>query len=269
MLICTTCGVEYDQPVPAVCPICADERQWVPAAGQQWTDLDTLRESGQRLLCSVAEPGRVEISTEPAVGIGQTAQLITTPTGSLLWDPPGYLDHATVELILAQGPVLAVAASHPHMFGVQIAWAEALDAPVKVCAVDERWLGRRSSRIELSQDTCEPAPGVKLHGMGGHFPGAAVALWADGAAGRGLLLSADTVFPNPDRATVGFMRSYPNKIPLSGQVVQRIADRLAALQFDAIVGNFGNMIATGAAEAVQASAQRHIEWIRGDHDHLT
>lgn len=269
MLICATCAVEYDEPVPDVCPICADERQWVPAAGQQWTSLDTLSESGQRLRWSPAEPGRVQIRTEPAVGIGQTAQLITTPSGSLLWDPPGYVDARTVELVLDQGPVLAVAASHPHMFGVQTAWAEALDAPVLVCAADEQWLGRRSSRIQFWQDTCEVAPGVRLHRIGGHFPGAAVAHWAEGAEGRGLLLSADTVFPNPDRATVGFMRSYPNNLPLSAQVVRRIADHLAGLRFDAIIGNFGNTISTGAAEAVQRSAQRHIEWVRGDHDHLT
>src|SRR5699024_4498609 len=88
------------------------------------------------------------------------------------------------------------------------------------------------------QDTCEVAPGVSLHRIGGHFPGAAVAHWAEGAEGRGLLLSADTVFPNPDRATVGFMRSYPNNLPLSAQVVRRIADHLAGLRFDAIIGNF-------------------------------
>src|SRR5699024_1004567 len=109
MLICATCAVEYDEPVPDVCPICADERQWVPAAGQQGTSLDSLCESGQRLRWSPAEPGRVQIRTEPAVGIGQTAQLITTPSGSLLWDPPGYVDARTVELVLDQGPVLAVA----------------------------------------------------------------------------------------------------------------------------------------------------------------
>ena len=43
--ICTTCGTQYaerDQP-PAACAICQDERQYVKATGQQWTDLDRLR----------------------------------------------------------------------------------------------------------------------------------------------------------------------------------------------------------------------------------
>src|SRR5690606_19239566 len=139
-VICVTCAVEYDEPTPEVCPICADDRQWVPAEGQRWTNLATIRAAGQRLRWCDPQPGRAAISTEPAVGIGQTAQLVTTAVGSLLWDPPGYLDDETVARVLARGPVLGVAASHPHMFGVQLAWAAALDAPVLVCEEDEQWL---------------------------------------------------------------------------------------------------------------------------------
>ena len=264
--LCATCAVEYGEPALEVCPICADERQWVPADGQRWTDLDELRAAGQSLHWSDPEPGRAAIVTAPAVGIGQTAQLVTTPQGSLLWDPPGYIDDATVARILERGPVLAVAASHPHMFGVQVAWGRALDAPVLVCAGDEQWLGRRPEHLELYRDTREIAPGLTLHRLGGHFAGSAVAHWAEGADGRGVVLCGDTVFPNPDRASVGFMRSYPNKIPLSGAVVRRIADRLATLDFDRIVGNFGNTIEDGAREVVLRSAERHIAWTRGDHD---
>ena len=61
MRICATCAVEYDEPVPDVCPICADERQWVPADGQHWTDLDTLRAGGQRLTWT-----EIEVATPAA-----------------------------------------------------------------------------------------------------------------------------------------------------------------------------------------------------------
>lgn len=267
--ICATCAVEYAAPLPEVCPICADERQWVPADGQHWTSLAELRAAGQQLHWSDPEPGRAAITTEPSVGIGQSAQLVTTPSGSLLWDPPGYLDDATAARILDRGPVLAIAASHPHMFGVQVEWAAALDAPVLVCAADASWLGRRSARIELYTDACDVAPGLSIHRLGGHFAGSAVAHWADGAEGRGVVLSGDTVFPNPDRRSVGFLRSYPNKIPLSATTVRRIADRLAALEFDRIVGNFGNTIDGGAREAVLRSAARHIAWVTGEHDDET
>lgn len=270
MTSCTTCAVEYDAArLPVVCPICADERQWVPADGQQWTDLDTLRTAGQRLAWAEAELDRLEITAEPKVGIGQTAQLVHTPAGQLLWDPPGYIDEETVDKVRERGPVLAVAASHPHMFGVQTDWAEALEAPVLVCEPDAEWLGRSPARLQLWDGDLELAPGLSLHRVGGHFPGAAVALWAAGAAGRGVLLSGDTVFPNPDRSSVGFMRSYPNKIPMSAAVVERIAARLAPLTFDRVIGNFGNAIDSGGHRAVQRSARRHAAWVRGDHDHLT
>ncbi|WP_370615443.1 hydrolase [Mumia sp. Pv 4-285] len=268
MRICVTCGVEFNEPLPEVCPICADERQWVPADGQRWTTTAELRAAGQRLVWTDREPRRAEITTKPKVGIGQTAQLVTTDHGSLLWDPPGYHDDETARQILERGPVLAVAASHPHMFGVQTAWGEALDAPVLVCASDAEWIGRRSERVQLWKHDHELAPGLSLHRVGGHFVGAAVAVWVDDT-GRGLLLSGDTVFPNPDRRSLGFMRSYPNKIPLSAAVVEAIAARLSTLDFDRIVGNFGNLIDGDAKSVLSYSAARHASWVRGDHDDET
>lgn len=269
MRICATCAVEYDEPVPDVCPICADERQWVPADGQRWTDLAALRADGQSLTWQEREPGLVSISTDPKVGIGQTAQLVTTPTGSLLWDPPGYIDEATVRQVRERGPVIAVAASHPHMFGVQVEWARALEAPVLVCERDREWLGRADERVRFWSDNVDIAEGLALHQVGGHFAGSAVALWAAGAEGRGVLLTGDTVFPNPDRASVGFLRSYPNKIPLSAAVVERIATQLGAWEFDRIIGNFGNTIDVDGRGVLRRSANRHIAWVRGDFDHLT
>lgn len=265
--ICATCAVEYEEPLPQVCPICADEREWsVPAGGQEWTDLPTLRAAGQQLTWDVPEPGRAVIGAEPSLGIGQSAQLVTTPAGSLLWDPVGYLDDATVERIRERGPVLAVAASHPHMFGAQVAWADALDAPVLVCQADEEWIGRGSERIELCRDSRELAPGLSVHRIGGHFPGSAIAHWAGGAEGHGVVLSGDTAYPNPDGRSLGFLRSYPNLLPLSAAAVRHIADRLATFDFDRIVGNFANAIDSGAREAVEWSAQRHIAWVSGEHD---
>jgi hypothetical protein len=43
--ICETCAVESAERT-AVCAICADERQWVPATGQRWITLQDLRELG-------------------------------------------------------------------------------------------------------------------------------------------------------------------------------------------------------------------------------
>jgi len=268
--ICTTCAVEYALPAPQVCPICAEEREnMVPATGQQWTDLQQLRAQGQELTWSEPESDRAQIGTDPALGIGQTAQLVTTAAGSLLWDPPGYLDDHILTRIRARGPVLAVAASHPHMFGVQLAWAEALDAPVLVCAADEQWLGRRSDRIQFYTESHRLTSGLSIHRIGGHFPGSAIVHWADGADGRGVILCGDTVFPNPDQETVAFLRSYPNNIPLSAAVVRGMADRLAQFSFDRLVGNFANTIDADARRSVARSAERYIAWVSGAHDEQT
>ncbi|WP_311212158.1 MULTISPECIES: hydrolase [unclassified Arthrobacter] len=270
MLICGACAVERDEPVPGVCPICADERQYVPEEGQQWVSLDQLGTAGQRLSFSENEPGLVGISTDPKVGIGQTAQLVVTSQGSLLWDPVGYIDDGAVNAVLEHGPVLAIAASHPHMFGVQVEWSRRLGgAPVWVAEADRQWLGRDDPNIAYWSGSTSIGAGLTLHQTGGHFPGSAVAHWAAGAAGAGVLLTGDSVFPNPDRRSISFMRSYPNRLPLSGAVVLRIATQLDTLAFDRIYGNFNNVIASGAKAVLRDSAQRHAAWVRGDFDHLT
>lgn len=266
--ICGTCGVEYAEPLPPVCAICRDDRQWVPSTGQRWTTLEQLRREGQRLDWREDEPGRFVISTDPGVGIGHSTQVVVTDAGSLLWDPVGYLDETTIAEILRLGPVLGIASSHPHMFGVQVEWAHALDAPVFVNEADRQWLGRPDAAIRFWSGEVRLGS-IGLHQIGGHFAGSSVAVWPDGAGGRGTLLCGDTVFPNPDRWSVGFLRSYPNKIPLSAAVVQRIADDLGRLRFDGVVGNFNNRIEGDGAESIRRSAQRHIAWVRGDHDDLT
>lgn len=273
--LCRTCGVENAgaPSLSAVCAICADDRQWVPAEGQQWATLAELVGEGVRSTTAVLEDRLIGVAATPPIGIGQIGKLICGPDGSagnVLWDPPGFVDDAAVAAILKQGSVVGIVASHPHMFGAQVQWSRRLGGvPVYVNAADAQWVMRPDPVIEYWSDTVELTPALVVVRVGGHFPGSAVACWADGADGRGVLLAGDTVFPNPDRRTVGFLRSYPNRIPLSGAVVQRMADTLARLRFDRIYGLFTNAIDTDAAAAVRFSADRHIAWVRGDYDDLT
>ncbi|MET0704045.1 MAG: hydrolase [Mycobacterium sp.] len=270
MLICATCAVEYEEPTPDDCPICADERQYLPASGQRWTTLGELAAAGQRLIWTDNEPGLIGVGTDPSVGIGQTMQLLTTPVGSIIWDPIGYLDDEACARVLALGPVLAVASSHPHMFGVQVEWSHRLGNPVVLVAeADREWLGREDPVVEFWSGAQEITPGVALHQVGGHFRGSSVLHWVDGAAAKGVLLTGDSVFPNADRRSLGFMRSYPNNIPLSGSVVERIVTQLELLKYDRIYGNFNNSVQADAKALLRASADRHIAWTRGDFDHLT
>ncbi len=269
MWICQTCAVEHAE-VVEVCAICADERQWVPAAGQQWTTLDELAAAGHQTRVRELEPDLFGVTVEPKVGIGQQAHLVVTSRGNLLWDPPGYLDDEGVRRIHEHGELAAIASSHPHMFGVQVEWSRALGGvPVLVAEPDIEWVSRPDQAIRAWAGTLEVLPGVTLVQLGGHFPGSAVALWAAGAGGNGVLFGGDTIQTNPDRASVTFMRSYPNRIPLSARVVQRLTQAVEVFSFDRTYDNFGGTIDTGARSAVRRSAERYIGWVRGDFDHLT
>ncbi|MCB7135537.1 hydrolase [Cellulosimicrobium marinum] len=267
--ICRTCAVEHAER-PHVCAICADERQWVPATGQAWTTLDALAAAGERVVVAELEPDLLGLTSEPSVGIGQQAKVVRTPAGSLLWDPLGYVDDAAVEAVRAFGPVVAIVASHPHMFGVQVEWSRRLGGvPVLVAEADARWVARPDPVIETWSGEREILPGVVLSQPGGHFPGSAVAHWAAGAEGRGVLLSGDTIMANPDRTSVSFMRSYPNRIPLSAAVTLRVAHHVARRPFERLYNNFEGVVPADAHDVVLRSAERHAAWVRGDFDHLT
>ena len=66
-----------------------------------------------------------------------------------------------------------------------------------------------------------------------------------------------------------FLRSYPNRIPLSGRVVRRIAATLDGLHLDRLYDNFGRCVPVGAKAVMRGSAERYAGWTDGEHDHLT
>jgi hypothetical protein len=272
--ICRACAVEYPdtEHPPAACAICGDERQYVPLeAGQQWTSLAELSEAGTTLAITEVEPDLFGINAVPGVGIGQRAHLIRTDAGSILWDPTGFVDATGAAAVLELGPVAAIVASHPHMFGVQVEWSRALGGvPVLVAGADREWVQRPDDAIQfLDGDEHLILPGVTLRTVGGHFPGSLLLYWSAGAEGRGVLLGSDTVFPLQDGKWVAFARSFPNHIPLSAAVVDRVATAALARPFDRMYGNFGWVIPGGAMDVIRRSADRHIAWVRGDFDHLT
>jgi glyoxylase-like metal-dependent hydrolase (beta-lactamase superfamily II) len=156
------------------------------------------------------------------------------------------------------------------MFGVQSAWSHALEqAPVLVCEPLIEWIQRPDAAITPWRVRHEIAPGLTLRELGGHFIGSSVLHWADGADGRGVLFSSDTIHGNPDGTSVTFMRSYPNRIPLSAAAVDRLAAGVADLPFERLYDNFGRGPKRDAAAAVKRSAERYCAWVRGDFDHLT
>ena len=160
--ICRTCGVEHaDTPAPpAVCLICSDERQYVLPTGQRWTTLDELSTEGRRGAVENVEAGLFGVTVTPKVGIGQRTLLLQTSSGNLLWDPIGYVDDDLAAAVAALGGVAVVAASHPHMFGVQVEWSYRFgSAPVYVTAADRDGGSVRiqSSPCGTRRQRCYPA----------------------------------------------------------------------------------------------------------------
>ncbi|MFF1875628.1 MBL fold metallo-hydrolase [Kitasatospora herbaricolor] len=265
--LCATCAVEYPAGAehPANCPICEDERQYVPPTGQVWTSLQQLASDGERIGVSELEPDLYALRSEPKVGIGQQSMLLRTPEGNLLWDPTGYVDEDAATAVRALGGVSVIATSHPHMFGAQTSWSRLVgDVPVLVHERDRQWVQREEPCIQTWSGEREVLRGVTLRTIGGHFPGSAVVHWD-----RGVVLSGDTVFPGPSGRWVTFQRSYPNDIPLSGAVARRVADAVCERPFDRLYGNLGNSVLQDARSAVLRSADRYVAWVTGANDHLT
>jgi glyoxylase-like metal-dependent hydrolase (beta-lactamase superfamily II) len=251
--LCMTCGAEYPAAsAPEVCPICADDRQYVPPGGQRWTELGALHERGHRLSLHEVEPGLHRLSVQPKVGIGQYGYLVVTPDGNVLWDAPAYLDDDAVAAVRAHGPVAAVTTSHPHFYGLMAEWGARLDAPVLVAEADRGWIPRPDPRIVLWSDRRDVLPGVRLVQCGGHFPGSAVV-----QVDHGGLLTGDTIQVVPHAGWVSFAYSFPNHLPLPAREVRRLADLVGTLEFDRIHAAFG-AIQAGGRQALSESAARYI-----------
>ncbi|TDC96852.1 MBL fold metallo-hydrolase [Saccharopolyspora aridisoli] len=256
--ICATCGMQYAE-AREDCPICEDERQWVPREGQQWTDLDALRAERRAVLRD--EGGVLGIGCEPKFAIGQRALLVRTGAGSVLWDCTAYLDDEIVSAINELGGLIGIAISHPHYYTTMIEWARAFDVPIHLHEADRQWVGRPDPAIRFWNGTThEIIPGLALINLGVHFAGGTV---LHSAAGRGSLFTGDIVQVIPDRTHVGFMYSYPNLIPERPSVVRRAAELLDELTFDSLHGAWWDtVIPTGAHEIVQRSAARYLRFVR-------
>ncbi|ARA93574.1 hypothetical protein AWN76_010655 [Rhodothermaceae bacterium RA] len=261
--ICTTCGTQFapsDGP-PLRCPICEDARQYVGKGGQAWTTMPALRRTHRNVVRAV-EPGLTEIFTEPSFGIGQRALLVETPEGNVLWDAITLLDEETIRAVEARGGLAAMAVSHPHYYSAVAAWSHAFgDVPVYLHAADRPWVMHPDPVLHFwDGDTLDLPGGLRLVRVGGHFPGSAVLYWPRGAAGRGALLTGDSIKVASDRRHVSFMYSFPNHVPLGPVEVRAIVEAVAPLRFDRIYGAWtGDDVRTGAAAAVRRSAERYLE----------
>jgi glyoxylase-like metal-dependent hydrolase (beta-lactamase superfamily II) len=264
--ICKTCGVEYEPgpSPPSLCPICEDERQWVPRDGQQWiTASDLAREHRQEL--REEEPGLLGVGIEPAFGIGQRALLVLEPEGNVLFDCVALVEEEAAVSIEALGGIQAICFSHPHFYGAAVSWSERFShAPIWVPEVDKAWFPRASSSLQVFSGSVELLSGVHLIQVGGHFPGSSVLLWEKGANGKGALLVGDTLQVVPATGWLSAMWSYPNLIPLPRETIEKVRARIMALSFDRIYGGWWNrVVEQNGKEAVQRSLERYEVRLEG------
>jgi len=264
--ICTTCGVGYaETEAPReVCLICADDRQYVNARGQRWTTLEALREDHVNELRE-QEPGLLGVGSSPQVAIGQRALVIQRPDGGVMWDCTPLVTDAALGAIRAKGGVKAMAISHPHFYSSMVDWSRALgNVPIYLHEDNRDWVMRPDPVIQFwTGESQVIADGISLIRTGGHFPGSTVLHWAQGAGGKGVLMTGDSIMVVPDTRWVSFMYSFPNLIPLNARSVEAIVKSVRAYQFDRIyAGWWDRVLDRDAKAAVQRSAERYIAAIR-------
>jgi len=259
--ICVACGTQYSAP-RADCPVCEDDRQYVPPGGQRWSDLAEFRGSPWTARVEEQGPRLLGVGSDSTVGIGQRALLVKAESGNILWDCVSFLNDDLITRLMGHGGITAIAISHPHYYTTMVEWAHAFDVPVFLHAADRQWVGRPDPRLEFwDGPKLELADGLTLHNAGVHFTGGTVLHWQDAGQPGGALLTGDIIQVIPDRTHVGFMYSYPNLIPERPHVVAAAARMLKPLTYEALHGAWwDSTIPSRADSIVQASARRYADF---------
>ncbi len=260
--ICTTCGVGHapSETPPEACAICADERQYVKAEGQGWTTLEALQQTHRNEMREL-EPGLLGIGASPGIAIAQRALFIAQPGGGVLWDCTPLVTEEAVGRIKELGGLRAIAISHPHFYSSMVDWSEAFGGvPIHLHASNRPYVMRPSERVQYWEgESLELGQGITLRRCGGHFEGSTVLHWADGAGGKGVLMTGDTIMVVPDTRWVSFMYSYPNLIPLPAGKVKSIVAAVEGFDYDRIYSAWWDRVMPDTAKAkVAASAERYL-----------
>lgn len=264
--ICTACGTQFSESSepPQACPICEDERQFVPEAGQHWTDMTFI--GHRHKVAWKKEAGGVHsLEIAPSFAIGQRAFFIEGAGGNILWDCLSLVDDASIARIKAAGGLAAIAISHPHFYSSMVEWSAALGGvPIHLHADDGEWVQRSNPALRPWTGETLPVGPAAMIRCGGHFAGSSVlhCPWLEG--GQGALFVGDTMQVAPDRRHVSFMRSYPNLIPLDKRGATAIVDAVRPCRFEAVYGGFaGRTIKSNGLRAVEMSLDRYIRAIEG------
>jgi glyoxylase-like metal-dependent hydrolase (beta-lactamase superfamily II) len=256
---CCTCGTQYptDKPIPELCPICSDDRQYFVDEGQTWTNTTELL-TDHKTCIKELNSSLYELRVNPLFALGQRALLLLSPGGNILWDCVPVLDQDAIDFIRSKGGIKVIAFSHPHFYSNVNHWAETFDATVYIHRNDEQWVFNRGKNIRFWAGESKPLwDGISIENIGGHFPGSSV-LRVPTLAEQGSLFTGDTLYVSKNKKHIAMMYSYPNYIPLPADELNRVIKRVNKLNFDAIYGGFEwqNML-TDAKNIFTASIARY------------
>lgn len=237
--ICAACGTEFpaDNAIPGLCPICNDDRQFIPEKGQRWTSLTELSDNYTVAFRKIND-NLHELKMSPSFAIGQRTFLILSPGGNILWDCIPLLNESTIDFIRSKGGLKAIVFSHPHYYSTMNQWAEVFNCPVYIHRDDEQWIMNKGSYIQLwSGNEKTLWDNIRVINIGGHFPGSSI-LHIPSMSSRGTVLCGDTLYISPSKRHIAVMYSYPNHIPLPPKEMDRIKELLSHIEFDTLYGAF-------------------------------
>ena len=256
--ICTACGTYYSQDLPEICPICEDDRQYVPENVQTWTTHARLA-AGHSVKITKIQNELFSLQITPSFAIGQRAFFLLAPEGNVLWDCIPMLDKPTIEFIKSRGGLTAIVISHPHFYSNMNDWADVFDCPIFIHQNDEEWVNGSKSCVEFwTGDQKDLWNGIQMINVGGHFPGSCI-LRVPFLSGEGTILCGDTFVISPSKNHIAAMHSYPNKIPLPVNEIRRIRKTMRDIQFDTIHAWIDSQsIESGAKSILENSLARYI-----------
>ena len=234
--ICVTCGTYYpSEQAPELCVTCLDERQYIPATGQAWTTPAVLASNHSVKLKKLQE-NLYELEINPMFAIGHRSLLVLSQTGNVLWDCIPLLDELTIEFIKSKGGLNAIGFSHPHYYSNMNEWADTFNCPVYIHEADAKCIVQKGDHIQLwPGDEMLLWDGMRIINIGGHFAGSSI-LHVPFLSPAGTIICGDTLFLSPSKKHFSAMYSYPNRMPLPLQEIQRIKSRFDKIPFDSFYG---------------------------------
>lgn len=257
-ILCSTCGTQFlaDPGVPEFCPICTDDRQYVPENGQQWTD--TIELKNRSIKINRLNEQLYALKITPDFAIAQRALLLISPGGNILWDCIPHLDKPTIDFINNLGGLKAIAFSHPHYYSNMNDWAAEFDCPIYIHQNDAEWVPFKTGHTRLwDGNSIQLWDGINIVHIGGHFAGSCV-LHVPELTTKGAMLCGDTFNIGRSRQHIAIMYSYPNIILLPRDEFAKAYKKASDIDFDTIYGAFENQDIEGnAMEIFETSMQRY------------